>query len=329
MLKKFSIIFVVILFITTISYAKTPDIYIEDVVKKENEEKVTMDLHLDNVSSNVASLGLDIKYDDKKLEYVSSKSGKNLKTTVQIAEYEEDNKISIKIMSSNGLKVDGIYYQVTFKIIDESVDEIPVKLEVKDVKDTSGNVVKCNVNSGIVYTDETKKNNTRNDKSDDEQVTINPFDKTDVNPSESLDDIINSNTTPTAKDKGNLKYEVKDGNILEILADGTMVAKEDGITQVTVKLNDEEIGKLEVETENGQIKKVSSKNETKEDDTSKNENEFKTSNKVKKQSVTESGIKINPLVLVVILIIIIIITIVIYKKKYKKSKKEKKNGKVN
>lgn len=332
MLKRILITLVIMLFTVTISYAETPNIYIEDVVKKENEDKVTIDLHLDNVNSNVASLGLDIKYDDKKLEYVSSKSGKNLKTTVQMAEYEENNKISIKIMSSNGLKADGIYYQVTFKVLDENVDEIPVKLEVKDAKDIGENNVNCKVNSGIIYTDESKKPSTGNNdnKNDDSGTKIDPFDKTDVKPSDKLDDIINSNTTPNTQDKDNIKYEVKDPNILEVLPNGTMVAKQDGITKVKVKKDDEDIGDLEVETENGQIKRISSQSETEgEDITSKTENEFNTTNKVKKKSVTEGGTKISLFALLVILIVVVAISIIIYKKKYKNKKKEKKNGKVN
>ncbi len=328
MLKRISMILVIMLFIANISYAETPNIYIEDVVKKENEDKVTMDLHLDEVNSNIASLGLDIKYDDKKLEFVSSKSGKNLKTTVQIAEYEENNKISIEIMSQNGFKADGVYYQVTFKVLDENIDEIPVKLNVKEAKDIAGNNVNCKVNGGVIYTDENKKPNTGNNNGNDNEsgTVIDPFDKTDVKPSDKLDEIINSNTTPNTQDKDNITYESKDNNILEILPDGTMVAKKDGVTQVKVKKDNEEIGNLEVETENGQIKRISSKSE---DEASKEENEFKTTNKVKKKSVTEGGTKISPLVLFFILIVIVAISIIVYKKKYKNKKKEKKNGKVN
>ena len=324
MLKKISIILVIILFIATISYAETPSIYIEDVVKKENEDKVTVDLLLEKVDSNIASLGLDIKYDDKKLEYVSSKSGKNLKTTVQIAEYEEANKISIEIMSSNGLKVDGIYYQVTFKVLDDSVAEIPVKLEVKEAKDISGNNVNYTVSSGTIYTDENKKPNT-DDKNDTAETPLDPFDKTDVKPSDKLDDIVNSNTKPS-QDNGNLTYELEDSNILQILPDGTMVAGQDGITQVKVMRNGEKIGDLEVETENGQVKRVSSTGETQlEETSSKNENEFNTTDKVKKKSVTEEGTKISPFVLLFILVVIIIIAIIVYKKKYKNKKRRKKD----
>lgn len=333
MLRRLSIIVAIMLCISTISCAETPNIYIEDVVKKENEDKVTMNLYLDNVDSNLASLGLNINYDDKKLEYISSKTGKNLKTTVQMAEYEENSKVSIEIMSSDGFKADGVYYQVTFKVLDDTIDEIPVNLEVKDAKDVSGNSIKCSVSNGTIYTNESKIPNDdklNNEKSDDE-TTMDPFDKTDVKPSDSLDDIIESNTPPGISNKDDLKYDVEDGNVLEVLPDGTMVAKQDGITEVKVMLNDEEIGKLEVETENGQIKRISSKEEKQSDETneSKQENEFNTTNKVKKTSVTESGKNVSPLLLLFILIVIIIISVIVYKKKYKNTKKEKKNEKVN
>lgn len=161
MLKKFTIIITIMLFIfgfNNISSAATPNIYIEDVVKKQNEDKVTMDVHIDNVVSDIASLRLNIKFDEKKVEYISSKAGKNLKATVKMSEaVEGKNKVAIGIASSSGLKADGIYYQITFKILDNKMSEIPIKLELTEATDTKGNNVKCDVASGKIFTNEKPK----------------------------------------------------------------------------------------------------------------------------------------------------------------------------
>lgn len=328
MLKKFSIIIAMMLFIfgfTNISFADTPNIYIGDVVKSENDDKVTMDLHMENVDSNISSLSLDIKYDESKLEYISSKSGKNLKATVQMSEYIEENKVSIGIMSLSGLKADGVYYQITFKVLNDKVDEIPVKLELKEATNSNGSNVKCNVSNGRVYT----KQQTNNENAGS---TIKPFDKTDVNSSDSLDDIVNSNTDSNISEKDDIKYEVENENIVQVTNNGTMIPNQNGTTQVKVKLNDEEIGSLGVEVENGEVKRVTSPGEPKkEEETTKQNNEFTTTEKVKKKSVTESGKKISPVVLILILIVIVIILIIVYKEKNKskKAKKEKKDGKIS
>lgn len=161
MLKKFTIIIVIILFIfgfNNISLAVTPNVYIGDVIKKQNEDKVTMDVHIENIGSDIASLRLNIKFDEKKVEYISSKAGKNLKATVKMSEaVEGKNKVAIGIASSSGLKTDGIYYQITFKVLDNKISEIPVNLELTEATDTKGNNVKCDVASGKILTSEKPK----------------------------------------------------------------------------------------------------------------------------------------------------------------------------
>lgn len=156
MLKKLSIIIAMMLCVfgfNIVSLAATPSVYIGDVVKKQNEDKVTMDVHIENVDSDIASLRLNIKFDEKKVEYISSKAGKNLKATVKMSEYiEGKNKVSIGIASSSGLKADGVYYQITFKVLDDNISEIPVNLELKEASDTKGNNIKCDVTSGKILT---------------------------------------------------------------------------------------------------------------------------------------------------------------------------------
>lgn len=136
MLKKLLMNLAVVMFFisfTNISLASTPNIYIGDVVRHDDEE-VTMDLHLENVESNVAKLNFKVNFDASKLEYIGSTASKEMKTTVKISESStEDGVISIGITTPAGMKCDGIYYQLNFKVLDTSVEEIPVQLELKNV----------------------------------------------------------------------------------------------------------------------------------------------------------------------------------------------------
>lgn len=309
MLKKIGVSVFIIIFIITFSFyssAKEPNIYIKDAFKEENSNEITVDLNMENLNDSVASLGLNIIYDENKLEYISSKHGKNLKTTVQMSEYVTNNKISVRIKGQDGLKTDGTYYQLTFKILNETEEQIPINLELKEVKDINGNNVQCNISNGIIYTkkqeqpvsdnkdsndkaEETNKNDNKNEEKQDKPL-IKPFDKTDVKPEETLNEIINSNieSNNTVK-KENLKYEVKDKDILEVLDNGTMIPKKDGITQIIVKQDNDEIGIMEVEVKNGEIKRITSQYKTEDTTQTVNNSNVSQNNEEKeeKKSVTK------------------------------------------
>lgn len=351
MLRKIAVsIFIIICanFYICNSYAEVPNIYIDNAIKEEGTDEITVDLNVENLDSNISSLGLNINYDQTKLEYVSSKHGKNLKTTVQMSEYVEKDKILLRIKGQDGLKNDGTYYQLTFKVLDENVEKIPVNVDLKEAKDINGNVVKCNVSNGTVYTKEqyapkeeiekkeettSKTNSSENTKVEEKQPLIKPFEKTEIDKSETLADIVTSNVEENAPiKKENLKYEVKDKDILEVLDNGNMIPKKDGITQVIIKQDGEEIGVMEVEVKNGEIKKITSEYKPQ---TTENAQESKTPNKIvnekeEKESVTKGGNDIDPVVLFIIVVLFGLIIMTFYTKiknqKNNKKKKVKKNS---
>lgn len=179
MLKKIGVSVFIIIFIITFSFyssAKEPNIYIKDAFKEENSNEITVDLNMENLNDSVASLGLNIIYDENKLEYISSKHGKNLKTTVQMSEYVTNNKISVRIKGQDGLKTDGTYYQLTFKILNETEEQIPINLELKEVKDINGNNVQCNISNGIIYTKKQEQPVSDNKDSNDKAEETNKND---------------------------------------------------------------------------------------------------------------------------------------------------------
>lgn len=340
MLKRIMIVIFImigVIFISNFSYAETPSIYIENVIKEENSDIVEVSLDLENVISNLSSLNFDIKYDKNKLEYIESKTGRNLKTTVQMSEYVEDGKISIRIISKDGLKNDGTYYKISFKILDDSIDKIPVNLDLKNAVDATGKDIKCNTNGGTIYTKDPGfpiENNKDNEVVEEKPDVIKPFDKTDVKPTDKLDDIVNSNSNVgDISKKDNFNYEVKNKDILEVLPDGTMVPKQDGTTEVLVKVDDQEVGTMDVEVQNGEIKRIASKGKEENKETAlKENNNVKFSREKNKESVVENRKEMNPVVLIIMVVLFALIIIALYsrfklsKTSRKKSKKIKKNS---
>lgn len=82
---------------------------------------------------------------------------------------------------------------------------------------------------------------------------------------------------------------MKDKDILEVLDNGTMIPKKDGITQIIVKQDNDEIGIMEVEVKNGEIKRITSQYKTEDTTQTVNNSNVSQNNEEKeeKKSVTK------------------------------------------
>lgn len=132
----FSIFVLIITFSLNINAVSNPKIYIEDATKYENSENVTLKIDMENVNEDIVTLGIDVKYDTSKLEYVSSKAGKDLQATLNLAEnIQDESRVAIGIVSLGGFEANGEYYYVTFKVKDDSSD-IPISLSIRESTDS-------------------------------------------------------------------------------------------------------------------------------------------------------------------------------------------------
>lgn len=142
-----------------------------------------------------------------------------------------------------------------------------------------------------------------------------------------MEDIIKPDNSKDDK----FEYDVKDENILDVSSNGTMNPKNDGHTQVKIKKNGKDIADVDVEVKDGKIAQVTLNKENEEENaTVKKENTTK--EKVKKKSVTEGSMDINPFIIFFIIIAILIIYIVIKfynDKDIKQNKKNRKNRRKN
>lgn len=249
-------------FIITISFLYTttnasyePYIYIKDAIKYKNSDEVIVQVYMENSDKKIVTLGLDLEYDTEKLEYVSSKPGKDLKASIQLAENMiEENRVAIGAVSISGFKNNGIYYEVVFKVKDSSQD-IPIKLKVREATDSKGNDVKISQKDGIIKIS-SDENNEVIDKSPENQK-IDEFEKNDIKEFETLEEILTNNGNIEISDNDNLIYETESNDIIEVLDDGVIIPNKDGRTNVRIKLNGENIGNVEVEVKDGNVLKVS------------------------------------------------------------------------
>ena len=253
-ITKICLIIFVLLFSVKVEAVTKPSFYIKDVTKYSNSNKVVIEIYSENISKNITSWSLDVKYDSKKLEFLNSKAGKDLSATFKLAEnVPQESKVSMGAINITGFDKEGLYYQVSFKVLDDSVD-IPVELVAKEVCDKDGNDVSCSVKSGKIIIPKEEKI-----KTETKTVTkkeINDFEVTEIEQLESIENILINSANMKFDIEDDLVYETEHIDILEIMDDGTMIPKSNGITTVRIKNNYQLIGTVEIEVKDEKIIRV-------------------------------------------------------------------------
>ena len=253
-ITKICLIIFVLLFSVKVEAVTKPSFYIKDVTKYSNSNKVVIEIYSENISKNITSWSLDVKYDSKKLEFLNSKAGKDLSATFKLAEnVPQESKVSMGAINITGFDKEGLYYQVSFKVLDDSAD-IPVELVAKEVCDKDGNDVSCSVKSGkiIIPKEEKIKTETRTEI----KKEINDFEVTEIEQLESIENILINSANMKFDIEDDLVYETEHIDILEIMDDGTMIPKSNGITTVRIKNNYQLIGTVEIEVKDEKIIRV-------------------------------------------------------------------------
>ena len=253
-ITKICLIIFVLLFSVKVEAVTKPSFYIKDVTKYSNSNKVLIEIYSENISKNITSWSLDVKYDSKKLEFLNSKAGKDLSATFKLAEnVPQESKVSMGAINITGFDKEGLYYQVSFKVLDDSAD-IPVELVAKEVCDKDGNDVSCSVKSGkiIIPKEEKIKTETKTET----KKEINDFEVTEIEQLESIENILINSANMKFDIEDDLVYETEHIDILEIMDDGTMIPKSNGITTVRIKNNYQLIGTVEIEVKDEKIIRV-------------------------------------------------------------------------
>lgn len=311
-IKIFFSAFVVILSVLSLFSvaANKPTVYLEDTIKYDNKDNVTVSIYMKDTNPDIVTLGLDLKYDTSKLEYVNSKAGKDLKATLKLDEnILEESRVAIAIISVNGLKNDGLYYQINFKVKDASQD-IPLELSLREATDSDGNDIKIETTDGkiVISQEEVKQEEQK------KVERIEDFEVTDVDELTSIEDIISEATKVEVGSEDVITYEVEDTSIVEILNDGTIIPNKNGSSKVRVKMNGQDIGTVEILVKDGTVEKIIGKEEVsdftpvnnlqKEKSEIINKEEYSSSNNLESQNKTSHFY-------IILIVIIVIFTIVI------------------
>lgn len=310
----FSIFVIVISIFSVLSLAaNTPKIYIEDVIKYDNKETVTVSIYMKDTNPDIVTLGLDLKYDTSKLEYVNSKAGKDLTATLKLDEnMPEESKVAIAVLSISGLKKDGLYYQITFKVKDASQD-IPLELLVKEATDSDGNDIKIETTNGKIVIATAEKEPVENKPIENKPVEkIEDFEVDKVDEITSIEDVISNVTKIEVGQDDVITYEVEDTDIVEILKDGTIIPNKNGTSKVRVKMNGKDIGTIEISVKDGLIEKITGKEEITKTVFKDKENKVS----VEETKVQDTDKKTNQFYIMEIIVgVIIFIVLIIIKKK--------------
>ena len=261
--KILIIVSLMMLVIPVLSFATgNPKLYISNVEKYENDDKVTLNIAMDNIeaSNNMVVLGINVKYDPEKLEYKSSKAGKDLESTIKYCKnITEEGRVAIAIINTDGFDKNGSYYTVTFRIKKDVTDNIPIELEVKEATDDNGNNITIETKNTLlkIYSDDIKEKKElvpTNQK-------IEEFEVTKVEPVTSIETVITEKANIEIKEDDILSYEVEDSSVIELLDDGTIIPNQDGTTKVKLKLNGQDIGTTVIEVKDGKIVSITGNEE--------------------------------------------------------------------
>ena len=234
--------------------------YIKDATKYEGTDKVTVQVCMENATKDIKALSFKVYYPEEKVEYIKSKAGDDLNAAINRSE-KQDGKacISTGAASIGGFKDDGVYYEFTFKVLDDS-ENIGLKLEVTESSNSEGNDLKVETTDGKIIMSKEKK--TVEKSSADTVVT--PFEETKIEENKTIDSLIEEKSNITFKEDDDLVYEVDNLDVLELSDNGIIIPKQDGTANVRVKLNGNDIGNIEVNIKDGKVDNVSGTSEAKD-----------------------------------------------------------------
>lgn len=266
MSNRFKIVIIVFIYLIFLGFTNNVQangnckLYIQDITKYVNSNNVVVNIYMENVDTQITTLGLNLEYDTSKLQFISSKAGNDLRATVKLAEnIQEKGKVSIAALALDGFKNNGLYYSVTFQVLDDS-SNIPIKLSKREITDKDGKDINVELQGTTI---KISKETTVIEKSPENQK-IEKFEVVEQPEYNNLDTYIQEQGQIEVLGNDTLVYEIENNEIVEVQDDGTIIPVKDGTTNVRVKLNNDTIGNVVVEVENKEIKSISATDEIKE-----------------------------------------------------------------
>ena len=336
MSNRFKIVIIVFIYLIFLGFTNNVQanenckLYIQDITKYVNSNNVVVNIYMENVNTQITTLGLNLEYDNSKLKFISSKAGKDLHATVKlVGNMQEKGKVSIGALALDGFKNNGLYYSITFQVLDDRND-IPIKLSKREITDKDGNAVDVETQGTTI---KISKETTTIERSPENQK-IESFEVEGQMEYNNLDTYIQEQGQIKILGNDTLVYEIENNEIIEVQDDGTIIPIKDGTTNVRVKLNNDTIGNVIVEVESKEIQKISATDEIIEflptsssqdiqliEKNIEEENQLAETISIEKEKkITNEENKRNWIIIIIILFLLIVCIIFTIKKNKNKNK---------
>ena len=218
------ILLILILIFPTIIFADEITTFSLNEVTASPGNNVTIKLDIEN-NPAFGVLTARVKYDNTKLEYVSSELI-GIKTSLKGTDKNQSKGIvalyAITLDESKLMKNSGEILKIEFKINEEVTEDIPLELEIVDYGISDTKTLEYNKNDGIIHiksnVDTVSKDKKENllDKAKEKIKELEKQDDIKWTSSDENIAIVDKDGNVTFKDNGNVTIEAKDeeGNII-------------------------------------------------------------------------------------------------------------------
>lgn len=241
----------------TVQAVEATKVYVETPETAKVGDVITAKVMVDSIDSSAVGLKLDVQYDADRLEYVSDQAGEKAKGTMNLSKHvPEEQRVRVGIVALLGLRENGCYYEVQFKVKEVASTTTSIDVKVAELTDSSGTELAYTTsatNLRIEGSEPVQEQETPKEEPDN--TTTNPLttegetpegetqeapETTNPTKQPAIQIPLLSATTSNIKDyftqeqPEELSWNIQDVQIAELKEDGTIVPKQAGNTNIII-----------------------------------------------------------------------------------------------
>jgi len=237
----------------TLQAAGDTKVFIEAPETAKVGDVITAKVMVDNVDSNAVGLKLDVQYDADTLEYVSDQAGEKAKGTMNLSKHvPEEQRVRVGLVALLGLKENGCYYEVQFKVKEVASTTTKIDVKVSELTNSEGTELTYTTNAASLNVEGTAPAEAEpQEERQEAPETLEPTEGEQGEKPEIAEDIptiqkpaiqipLQSTTSKNMKEyftqgaEEEFTWNVQDVQIAELKEDGTIVPKQAGNTNIVV-----------------------------------------------------------------------------------------------
>lgn len=241
----------------TVQAVEATKVYVETPETAKVGDVITAKVMVDSIDSSAVGLKLDVQYDADRLEYVSDQAGEKAKGTMNLSKHvPEEQRVRVGIVALLGLKENGCYYEVQFKVKEVASTTTSIDVKVAELTDSSGTELAYTTNTTNLRIEGSEPvQEQETPKEEPDNTTTNPLttegetpegetqeapETTNPTKQPAIQIALLSATTSNIKDyftqeqPEELSWNIQDVQIAELKEDGTIVPKQAGNTNIII-----------------------------------------------------------------------------------------------